>query len=80
MYMYRFNSKIGLLIHPIITNEDKSVEATKYEIISTDGNLCKVGIKIPSQCKDFSNFSQKMKEIESNVPNGIETLITSLNG
>ena len=80
MYMYRFNSKIGLLIHPIITNEDKSVEATKYEIISTDGKLCKVGIKIPSQCEKFSDFSQKMKEIESNVPNGIKTLITSLNG
>lgn len=76
MYMYRFNSKIGLLIHPIITNEDKSVEATKYEIISTDGKLCKVGIKIPSQCEKFSDFSQKMKE----VPNGIKTLITSLNG
>ena len=80
MYMYRFNSKIGLLIHPTITNEVKDVEIIEYKIIGTDGKLCKVGIKIPSQCKDFSDFSQKMKEIESNVPNGIETLITSLNG
>ena len=79
MYMYRFNSKIGLLIHPKSeTNED--IDITKYEIIGTDGKLCKVGIKIPSQCKDFSDFSEKMKGIESIVSNGIETLITSLNG
>lgn len=79
MYMYRFNSKIGLLIHPKSeTNED--IDITKYEIIGTDGNLCKVGIKIPSQCNDFSDFSETMKVIESIVSNGIETLITSLNG
>ncbi len=69
MYMYRFNSKIGLLIHPIITNEVKDVEIIEYKIIGTDGKLCKVRIKIPSQCEKFSDFSQKMKEIESNVPN-----------
>ena len=79
MYMYRFNSKIGLLIHPK-SETNEGIDITKYEIIDTDGNLCKVGIKIPSQCEKFSDFSQKMKEIESNVPNGIKTLITSLNG
>ena len=80
MYMYRFNSKIGLLIHPTITNEVKDVEIIEYKIIGTDGKLCKVGIKIPSQCNDFSDFSKKMKGIESIVSNEIETLITSRNG
>ncbi len=80
MYMYRFNSKIGLLIHPTITNEVKDVEIIEYKIIGTDGKLCKVRIKIPSQCNDFSDFSKKMKGIESIVSNEIKTFITSLNG
>ena len=78
MYMYRFNSKIGLLIHPKSeTNED--IDITKYEIIDTDGNLCKVGIKIPSQCKDFSDFFEKMKEIELIVFNKIKPFVTNKN-
>lgn len=75
MYMYRFNSKIGLLIHPTITNEVKDVEIIEYKIIGTDGKLCKVRIKIPSQCNDFSDFSEKMKEIESIVSNKIKHLL-----
>ena len=79
MYMYRFNSKIGLLIHPTITNEVKDVEIIEYKIIGTDGKLCKVRIKIPSQCNDFSDFSKKMKGIESIVSNEIKTFITNKN-
>lgn len=75
-YMYRFCSDKGFLLYP---HPDKDITHKLYTIyaIATEkkgvngGNIIKVGLRIPSNCKDFADFVEKIKINESNFLNDI---------
>lgn len=50
MYMYRFNSKTGLLLYPYkpqSENPENEIAVVKYDIVETDGKIYKIGLMIP---------------------------------
>ena len=63
-YMYRWNAKIGLLLHPV--SDSDSVKISRHQIIDTEGCVIKVGFPIPKHATTFGEFSETMriKEVE----------------
>ena len=58
MYMYRFKSKIGLLLYPYKSEHKDSgseIPFVKYGIEETDGKLYKIGLEIPQGSTTFVN-------------------------
>ena len=68
MYMYRFNTDVGFLLHPVKPEEDASanvVTSLTYNIPGgRGGKLHKVGIVIPQPGNDmdYSAFKKEMQE------------------
>ena len=65
-YMYRFSSKIGFLLYPY---PDEIVSPIKEEIITEieeeeGGSITKLGLRIPSKCSNFDEFSRRIGEEE----------------
>lgn len=61
-YMYRFCSKEGYLFYP---HPDEEVSPIKYEIITEiegekGGSITKLGLRIPSNCSDFNEFTSRI--------------------
>lgn len=70
-YMYRFCSKQGYLLYP---HPDEEVPPIKEEIITevvgeNGGTITKLGLRIPSGCSDFNEFTQRINEEESTFYN-----------
>ena len=66
-YMYRFCSKEGYLFYP---HPDEEVSPIKNEIITeiegeNGGSITKLGLRIPSNCSDFNEFTSRIKEEET---------------
>jgi 5-methylcytosine-specific restriction endonuclease McrBC regulatory subunit McrC len=62
-YMYRFNSKIGLLLYPFSNHDTEIIKS--YRILETEGQVIKVGFPIPKSSSTFAEFSEKMKYNET---------------
>lgn len=58
-YMYRWNAKIGLLLHPVPDSD--SVKISRHQIIDTEGCVTKVGFPIPKHATTFGEFSETMR-------------------
>lgn len=76
-YMYRFCSKQGYLLYP---HPDKEVSPIKKEIITeikgeNGGTITKLGLRIPSNCKDFQFFSTTIDKYEEVFKDSLESLI-----
>lgn len=66
-YMYRFCSKEGYLFYP---HPDEEVSPIKDEIITeiegeNGGSITKLGLRIPSNCSDFNEFTIRINEEET---------------
>lgn len=66
-YMYRFCSKEGYLFYP---HPDEEVSPIKDEIITeiegeNVGSITKLGLRIPSNCSDFNEFTSRINEEET---------------
>lgn len=66
-YMYRFCSKKGFLLYP---HPDEKASPIKENIITeiegvNGGSIIKLGLRIPSGCSNFNEFSRRIKEEES---------------
>lgn len=66
-YMYRFCSKEGYLFYP---HPDEEVSPIKNEIITeiegkNGGSITKLGLRIPSNCSDFNEFTSRINEEET---------------
>ena len=61
--MYRWNAKIGLLLHPV--SDSDSVKISKHQIIDTEGCVIKVGFPIPKESRTFVDFSEIMRNREA---------------
>lgn len=57
-YMYRWNTKIGLLLHPV--SDSDSVKISRHQIIDTEGCVVKVGFPIPKDAATFNEFYSLM--------------------
>lgn len=64
-YMYRWNAKIGLLLHPV--SDENLVKTSKHHIIDTEGCIIKVGFPIPKDATTFTEFSEMMRANEGNI-------------
>lgn len=82
MYMYRFNSKIGLLLYPYKPEQkssDNEIPFVEYGIKETDGKFYKIGLKIPKETKDskefkdLSDFIETIKEEEKRFSKMVQT-------
>ena len=62
-YMYRWNTKIGLLLHPI--SDSDLVKISEHKILDTDGRVVKMGFPIPKSATSFAEFSEIMKVNET---------------
>ena len=62
-YMYRFNSKIGLLLYPLSNHDTEIIKS--YRILETEGQVIKVGFPIPKSSSTFAEFSEIMKYNET---------------
>lgn len=58
-YMYRWNAKIGLLLHPI--SDSDLVKISEHKILDTDGRVVKMGFPIPKSATSFAEFSEWMR-------------------
>lgn len=66
-YMYRFCSKEGYLFYP---HPDEEVSPIKNEILTeiegeNGGSVTKLGLRIPSNCSDFNEFTSRINEEET---------------
>ena len=65
-YMYRFCSKVGYLLYP---HPDEECSPIKEDIITeiegvNGGSITKLGLRIPSGCSNYNEFSRRIKEEE----------------
>ena len=82
MYMYRFNTDIGFLLHPVKPGEDtssKDITSSTYNILGgRGGRLHKIGIVIPqpeeSKNYDYSAFKGDMHIREQKFSTEIDRL------
>lgn len=70
-YMYRFCSNKAYLLYP---HSDEDVKPVVCKIkTETDGinggTITKLGLRVPSECSDFSDFSSKMQQNEMDFLN-----------
>lgn len=67
-YMYRFCSKVGYLLYPHPDEEVSPIIEVKEIDTEIDGlnggTLIKLGLKIPSGCSNYNEFSRRIKEEE----------------
>jgi hypothetical protein len=61
--MYRWNAKIGLLLHPV--SDSDSVKISKHHIVDTEGCIIKMGFPIPMSAETFTEFANSMKKNEA---------------
>ena len=82
MYMYRFNSNIGLLLYPYkqeqISN-DNEIPFVEYRIKETNGKLYKIGLRIPQTAKNLNTFEETIKEEENSFSKMVQTQKISKN-
>lgn len=76
-YMYRFCSKEGYLLYP---HRDEDVEPELLEIQSEQegvngGTITKLGLRIPSKCEDFEDFTSKMRINETEFTDSIPLIL-----
>jgi hypothetical protein len=66
--MYRFCSKVGYLLYPHPDEEVSPIIEIKEIDTEIDGlnggTLIKLGLKIPSGCSNYNEFSRRIKEEE----------------
>lgn len=72
-YMYRFCTNIAYLLYP---HPDKDVQSVtckiKTELVGVNGgSIIKLGLRIPSNCKSFNEFVDKIEEYEKKVYNSL---------
>ena len=79
MYMYRFNTEKGFLLHPISQDEaDKFPVNVDYKIKGRDKcHLYKVGFVVPSEDDNYSSFRKIMKEKETIYQENIRQYISN---
>ncbi|MFP3088988.1 McrC family protein [Treponema sp. TIM-1] len=71
-YMYRFNSKRGLLFFPYpFEGEPFNKE---YKIEDREGTLTKIGFNIPKNIDDWGEFQEAMKKSECKFKNTIKKI------
>lgn len=70
-YMYRFESKKGFYLYPDTEQKNNAVlkllsglRAENSESVRSDVELVKLGLKIPSDAKDYNDFVAKIKLAE----------------
>lgn len=64
-YMYRFCSKNGYLLYPSKSDNKATVKTLQSEKAGVNGGtITEVGLKIPTDVKDFDDFCSKMQEKE----------------
>ena len=64
-YMYRFCSKIGFLLYPSKSDNKATVKTLQSEKANVNGGtITEVGLKIPTDVKDFSAFCSEMQANE----------------
>lgn len=73
MYMYRFNSKKGVLFYPIRQGET-SASLSDYKIKETDGHLYKLGLSIANSQR-FKDFCLQMQENELEFIEKLKSII-----
>ena len=71
-YMHRFGSNIGFLLYPL--SAPKNPDPLTLE--GTNDIIIKLGLEIPSPCKDFSEFSSQIKEKEKKFRKTLEAEAT----
>lgn len=60
-YMYRWNSKLGVLLYPC---NDSTLKTNTYQIIDTNGQLISIGFPIPQNILTYSDFCRAIKGTE----------------
>lgn len=68
-YMFRFSTNIGYLFYPLPDNGHDNREV--LEIIDTDAELIKFGLRIPQNCKSFSDFVAQIGFFETEFCKGL---------
>lgn len=64
-YMYRFCSKIGFLLYPSRSGNKSTAKTLQSERADVNGGtITEVGLKIPTDVKDFSAFCSEMQKSE----------------
>lgn len=62
MYMYRFNTDVGFLLHPSKNNCEDGVSCKTYTIQGgRDGKLHKVGLCVPHGSKTYNEFKEAIE-------------------
>lgn len=65
-YMCRFSSKTAFLLypHPDETTQKKYLTIETEQQGTNGGSIIKLGLRIPSGCKDYSIFCERMRQYE----------------
>lgn len=76
MYMYRFNTEKGFLLHPVRSDSENMVSLSTYNIPGgRGGRLHKVGICIPQSEDGYGSFKKTIGEREKAFKEKIEKLV-----
>lgn len=72
-YMYRFCTNIAYLLYP---HPDEDIAPIKYKIKTEEdgvngGRIIKLGLRIPSKCSTYNEFSYKMKKYEEDFQKNV---------
>lgn len=60
-YMYRWNSRLGILLYPCPGN---NLKTNTYQIIDTNGQLVSIGFPIPQNTHSYADFCKAIKDSE----------------
>jgi 5-methylcytosine-specific restriction endonuclease McrBC regulatory subunit McrC len=76
MYMYRFNTEKGFLLHPVRSDSENKVSLSTYNIPGgRGGKLHKVGICIPQSKDRYASFKKAIGKREKAFKETIEKLV-----
>ena len=76
MYMYRFNSTIGLLLYPYKPDQEDpehEIPFVKYGIKETNGELYKIGLMIPQDIEKYQDFASIIRLHEQTFADMVAT-------
>ena len=76
MYMYRFNSTIGLLLYPYKPDQEDpehEIPFVKYGIKETKGKLYKIGLMIPQDIEKYQDFASIIRLHEQTFADMVAT-------